>query len=38
MDYLLGGDQAISNLLLKITLLVKIDTAVKLGIKPDLVS
>lgn len=32
----LGGDQAISNLLLKITLLVKIDTTVKLGIKPDL--
>ena len=38
MDYLLGGDQAISNLLLKITLLVKIETTIRLGIKPDLES
>ena len=37
-DYLLRADQAIPNLLLKITCLVKIETTVRLGIKPDLVS
>lgn len=37
-DYLLGADQAIPDLLLKITFLVKIETTVKLGIKPGLAS